>query len=578
MEAMEPGVRNMKKNLAVRAGAIIMALMVVFFSIIPDLVNAEGDKEEATTEVAVETPKEGEEDGSPQEPQEPGSETTDETTPGENTETGVQPTETPETETPDVKEPETETPGTDAPEAWEPVTPETPETEEDTTPQEPQQPETEVTTPVEGTETDGTKDETVTKPPKEDPSDSDVSSEEKAEETKTDFVIEGTTVTAYNGAGGNVAIPAGITAIGDGVFSGNGSIVNVSFPDTLQIIGSNAFNGCSALEAVTIPGSVTIVGSAAFANCTGLSSVSMSGAAGAVSQRQFFNCSSLTSVTVPDGVSSIGAEAFASCANLNSISLPSTLASLDMSAFSGDANLSSISVNSGSYSSYDGCVYTADGRHLLLCPQGKSSISFAPGIISVASGAFSGCNYLLSAVIPNVANVIEANAFSGSSIRAITIPASVTSIGSQAGWTPGVVYGYSGTTAESWANENNYIFESLDGTSGGVEEQPEHIEDPDPTDVDDPGGTSGTTSGTGGQSGTTGSNSGTNTSTVYEAAPGSAGGTNAAISSNSNGRVKDATPKTGVEEYGIYFLFGAVFLAGIALLAYSRKLRIDGNR
>lgn len=562
----------MKKNLAVRAGAIILVLMVAFFSIIPDLVNAEGDSEEPSTEVTAEAPEAG-------------------TTATEAPDTEVAAPDTPDTEITDSGA--TDWSAEEAPPAETPDVPEVPDTQQPV-----------VTEPEGGAaisdptvqpgqnaedvlpEAGSTENKTEEEQPKDR---EDLSAGEEVppvqvvqggelqlDDENPDFVIEGTTVTGYHGAGGNIAIPAGVTAIGDSVFAGNGSITGVSFPDGLQMIGGSAFNGCSNLESVSIPDSVTIVGASAFANCTALANLSLSSSAGAISQRQFYNCSSLGNVTVPDGVSSIGAEAFGSCANLSTISLPSTLSSLDMSAFSGCVNLGSISVTSGSYSSYDGCVYTADGRHLLLCPQGKTGISFAPGILSVASGAFNGCSYLLTAVIPDAANAIEANAFSGSAIRAITIPASVTSIGTQSGWTPSVVYGYSGTTAESWANENNYIFESIDDPTGGVTEETEEIEDPDPGNTNDPGEEPGNTPGTkpGGQN-TPGSTDGTNTTTVHAAGPGTSNGTSVAISGN--GHVKDATPKTGVEDYGIYFLFGAIFLVGIALFAYSRKLRIEGK-
>ena len=65
---------------------------------------------------------------------------------------------------------------------------------------------------------------------------------------------------------------------------------------------------------------------------------------------------------------------------------------------------------------------------------------------------------------------------------------------------------------------------------------------------------------------------------MYNAAPGTGTGSQAAITKNSGGTVRSGTPKTGVEDYGVYFLFGAVFLIGIALFAYSRKLRIDANQ
>ena len=46
----------MKKDLAVRIGAILMVLMVAFLSILPDLVNAEGDDSEPSTEIVAQAP------------------------------------------------------------------------------------------------------------------------------------------------------------------------------------------------------------------------------------------------------------------------------------------------------------------------------------------------------------------------------------------------------------------------------------------------------------------------------------------------------------------------------------------
>ena len=65
----------------------------------------------------------------------------------------------------------------------------------------------------------------------------------------------------------------------------------------------------------------------------------------------------------------------------------------------------------------------------------------------------------------------------------------------------------------------------------------------------------------GGDGGTT-TVSGTGAPTVTAAAGGTA-------------HIKDATPKTGVEDYGIFFLFGAILLVGGACFAYSKKLHCE---
>ena len=118
----------MKKNLAVRAGAIAVVLMVAFFSILPEFVNAEGDdpKPLAESELAAETSKDDITDGLPaidaadgEEPGEnagesdlPDLEIPDETTPDVDVpDTEIENTETPDTETPDTETPDTEMPG-----------------------------------------------------------------------------------------------------------------------------------------------------------------------------------------------------------------------------------------------------------------------------------------------------------------------------------------------------------------------------------------------------------------------------------------------------------------------------------
>ena len=104
--------------------------------------------------------------------------------------------------------------------------------------------------------------------------------------------------------------------------------------------------------------------------------------------------------------------------------------------------------------------------------------------------------------------------------------------------------------------------------SGIAPDKPDHDDD-DPVKPDDPEKPG---NGNGGSS-----NSGTNTTTVTAAGPAAATGTYATISSNGGNHVKDATPKTGVEDYGRYFLFSAILLIGAAFFAYSMKLSYEGK-
>lgn len=576
----------MKKNLAVRIGAIVMVLMVAFFSILPDLVSAEGDDADVLAESEIVAEEEIAEPEVPEISENAGETdlTESETGEGEEGQEGeISGGEVPETE---ITEPDTSEGGDSS--LLDPSENGSADSEEKTT--EPDVSEGEEPSPQEPNEG-----EDLTNPGEENPAQP---AEEESGEMDTiddyvaflnkaqlnrlafeadtnenrmgyidlfsddekDFLLDetGTILIKYLGDLPYVSIPASVTVIGDSAFAGNSNLIGVILPASLQTIGNSAFNGCSNLADINIPDSVTSVGDSAFANCTGLAGASIGVGTGTISSNEFYNCISLQSVAVPEGISSVQAGAFANCSNLSSVSLPSTLARLDRGAFSGDVNLASISIAGGAYSSYDGCVYTGDGSQLLLCPQGKTGISIAPGTASIAAGAFNGCGYLLSAVVPGATSAIETNAFSGSAIKSVTIPTNVTDIGSQSGWMPDVVYGYTGSTAEAWANANNYVFESLNDTStgGNGNIQDEHIEDPD--DAPEP----------------TEQTGGSKLNNVKRSSSAAGSGATAAISRNAANRTA-STPKTGVEDYRIYFLCAAIFLMGIACFAYSRKLRLD---
>ena len=91
------------------------------------------------------------------------------------------------------------------------------------------------------------------------------------------FTLLGEMVVAYNGAGGNIIIPDGVTAIGEKVFYQNHTITGVTVPDSLKIICSSAFEGCTALKQVSpLPNGAHRIGRRAFANCSSLNAFNKS--------------------------------------------------------------------------------------------------------------------------------------------------------------------------------------------------------------------------------------------------------------------------------------------------------------
>ena len=103
----------------------------------------------------------------------------------------------------------------------------------------------------------------------------------------TDFEIENGVLKEYLGSSETVAIPDGITSIGDNAFWNCSSLISIDIPDGVISIGDSAFEWCKSLQSIHIPDSVTSIGDEAF-----------------------FGCDSLESIEVPKSVTHIGRNAF----------------------------------------------------------------------------------------------------------------------------------------------------------------------------------------------------------------------------------------------------------------------------
>lgn len=341
------------------------------------------------------------------------------------------------------------------------------------------------------------------------------------------FVVsdDGTQLVQYIGEGGNVSIPEGIQTIDAGVFANNTSITSVTIPGSVTSMGVGVFQGCVNLSTVTLGNGITSIPDNTFRECQSLGSVSLPAGVGRIGSNAFYGCSSLSSISIPAATTVISTDAFDECLNLTNIS---------------------VTVGNSAYASADGCLYNASATKLLLVPRGKTSVSLAAGTTVIGGNAFTNCVNLSSLSLPSGVTSIESNAFSGSGIVTLTVPASVTSIGSQSGWTPTTIEGYADTYAETYAKDNGISFVVI-GESGNAGEEPtdltEQTEPENPAQGETPSGEE--------------KNTNDGTAESGQAAPGSA-------------HVKDATPTTADGIDSRYFLCLAVFAGGIGVILYSR--------
>ena len=254
---------------------------------------------------------------------------------------------------------------------------------------------------------------------------------------------------AFEGRTGltSIEIPSSVTTIGRYAFEGCTGLTSIEIPSSVTSISSYAFRGCTGLTSIEIPSSVTSIGESVFNGCTGLTSIEIPAEVTEIKWGTFWDCSGLTSVEIPEGVIRIAQYAFSGCTGLTSIEIPSSVTSIGYNPYGGYggcetfcncAGLTSIIVNEGNpvYHSAGNCLIETKTKELI-----------------------AGCK---TSIIPSDGSVTEIgdDAFAGTGLTSIEIPASVTTISKYAFLQcPNLtIRGYSGTRAESFAGKNGIPF------------------------------------------------------------------------------------------------------------------------
>ena len=261
----------------------------------------------------------------------------------------------------------------------------------------------------------------------------------------------------------SITIPASVTSIGSSAFFHCSGLTSITIPASVTSIGSSAFWGCSKLTSVTIPASVTSIGSYAFSGCSslktagpigggyniefgwstsiptdafedcnGLTNVTIPASVTSIGDYAFAWCSGLTSITIPASVTSIGTDAFRGCSGLTSITIPASVTSIGSSAFYSCSGLKTAGPIGGGYNIEFGWTQTIPPSAFYNCSS-LTSVTIPASVTSIGTSAFYNCSSLTSITIPESVTSIGEHAFSNcSSLPSITIPGSVTSIGGYA--------------------------------------------------------------------------------------------------------------------------------------------------
>ena len=224
----------------------------------------------------------------------------------------------------------------------------------------------------------------------------------------------------------SVRLPAGLREIDAFLFEACSSLEQIELPASVTSVGDYAFSATSLRE-ITIPQGVTSIGELAFAN-TPLTAAELPSSVTSVGNRAFLYCSRLQQIRLPQGLRTIGDSAFEGCISLAEIKLPESLTGLGAGAFRDCASLRSVAVPGGIGTVGDCAFYDCASLE---------SVVIGEGVTRIGSGAFAVCGSLRSVALPSTLKRIESEVFANSgdaNYFSVTIPASVTYIGTRAFW------------------------------------------------------------------------------------------------------------------------------------------------
>ncbi|MDE6424793.1 MAG: leucine-rich repeat protein [Ruminococcus sp.] len=122
------------------------------------------------------------------------------------------------------------------------------------------------------------------------------------------------------------------------------AINKVVIEDDVTSIGEEAFYNAENLKSVIIADSVTSIGRSAFHGCSDLKEITIPDSVTSIGSRAFYDCKKLTSINIPDSVTSIGESTFHYCLSLTSIDIPDSVTSISDMAFKGCSSLTSITI------------------------------------------------------------------------------------------------------------------------------------------------------------------------------------------------------------------------------------------
>ena len=244
----------------------------------------------------------------------------------------------------------------------------------------------------------------------------------------------------------SVQIADGITDIPDSAFWGCETLVDVALPQTLRTIGKGAFGQCVNLTRINIPEGVTSIGDSAFLMCGSLTRLTIPDSVTSIEGNPFRHLAAEIMVSsqnpaisvvdgvvfnkggtrliacpsnkagayaIPQGVLEIGTHAFENCNDLTDVTIPASVASIVGNPFDFAQLELKLAPENPDFSLIDGVLFDQTGTRLLVYPCGRpgDTCEVPEGTVEIGEFAFAGCQQLSAVTIPESVTVIGSNSF-----------------------------------------------------------------------------------------------------------------------------------------------------------------------
>lgn len=286
----------------------------------------------------------------------------------------------------------------------------------------------------------------------------------------------------------SVTVKSGVTSIGKSAFAYT-KTSSVKLPNTLKKIEEDAFWHCNSMKKISIPKNVTKIQDSAFEECNNLKTVTIPKKTTSVGIFAFLECGKLNKVTVLNAKTKLESGSFGWCKSLKTVKLPKSLAKKTttiINAFDGTPWIKANQPKSGKCGknlkwklntktgvltiSGKGAMYDYSQKCVPWYKESIKSVVIKSGVKTVGNSAFEWCENLKKVSFPKKGMTKIGNrAFCTTDIKNITIPKSVSSIGSYAiGYCEYYVgqsrkynltiKGYAKSSAQKYAKKNGFKF------------------------------------------------------------------------------------------------------------------------